>query len=211
MGVGIALYNLKSNVARKVYNTIMILPRFLSMVLIAYVAYGLLAQKGVINTLLASLNKESISFYSEPKYWPYVITITHIWATVGINSILYLSSLSSLDTSLIEAARIDGANKWQVIRNVYIPHLYSVASILLILSIGTIFSGDFGLFYQVPMNLGTLFPTTDVVSTYIYRGLENGNFAVSAAVGLFQSVAGCIMVLISNAIIRKVSPENALF
>ena len=165
----------------------------------------------MINTLLASLNKESISFYSEPKYWPYVITITHIWATVGINSILYLSSLSSLDTSLIEAARIDGANKWQVIRNVYIPHLYSVASILLILSIGTIFSGDFGLFYQVPMNLGTLFPTTDVVSTYIYRGLENGNFAVSAAVGLFQSVAGCIMVLISNAIIRKVSPENALF
>lgn len=128
-----------------------------------------------------------------------------------MNSIMYLSALSGLDTSLVEAARLDGANRWQVIRNVYIPHLYPTISVLMILAVGKIFVGDFGLFYQVPMDLGVLYPTTDVLPTYVYRGLASANFGPSTAVGLFQSAAGCVMVIITNLIVRKISPENSLF
>ena len=211
LAVAIMLYTLKNSVARKVYNTIMILPRFLSMVIVAYIAYGLLSLNGVINTTLKSLGLDVIPFYSSSKYWPVILTIAHIWASVGMESIMYLASLSSLDTTLVEAARLDGANKWQIIKNVYVPHLYPVISVLLILAIGKIFNGDFGLFYQLPMDLGILYPTTDIIPTYVFRGLEQGNFAVSAAVGMFQTVAGCIMVIISNLIVRKISPENSLF
>ncbi len=211
LAIAIALYNLKNAVGRKVYNTIMILPRFLSMVLVAYIAYGLLSSQGVINTLLTNLRFDKIMFYNSPGYWPVILTVVHIWSSVGMGSIMYLSSLSSLDTSLVEAARIDGANRRQVIWNVYIPHLYSVISVLMILAIGKIFNGDFGLFYQVPMDQGVLYPTTDIIPTYVYRGLASGNFGPSAAVGVFQSAAGCCMVILSNMVVRKISPENSLF
>lgn len=211
LAVAIALYNLKSSLGRKVYNTIMILPRFLSMVLVGYIVYGLLATQGVVNTFLTNLGFDKIQFYNKPEYWPVILTITHIWASVGMGSIMYLSSLSSLDTNLVEAARIDGANQWDVIWNVYIPHLYPVVSVLIILAIGKIFNGDFGLFYQVPMDQGVLYPTTDIIPTYVYRGLAQGDFGPSAAVGLFQSVAGCIMVVLSNLVVKKISPENSLF
>lgn len=211
LAVGIALYNLKTKLGLRVYNTIMILPRFLSMVLVAFIAYGLLAYNGVVNSVITVFGGAKIDFYSEPKYWPLILTIVHIWATVGMNSIMYLSSLSSLDTNLIEAATIDGANRWQVIRNVYVPHLYPLISVLLILAVGGIFGGDFGLFYQVPQDMGILYPTTDIISTYVFRGLTNANFSVSAAIGLFQSVMGCIMVVITNLIVKKISPENSLF
>ena len=202
---------MKNLVARKIHNTIMILPRFLSMVLVAYIAYGLLSPVGVINTIISSFGGEKIMFYNNPVYWPIILTVVHIWSSVGMNSIMYLSALSGLDTCLVEAARIDGANRWQVIWNVYIPHLYPTISVLLILAIGGIFNGDFGLFYQVPMDIGGLYSTTDILPTYIYRGLVGTTFSPSTAVGLFQSVAGCIMVIISNLIVKKISPENSLF
>lgn len=211
LAVAIALYNMKSALGRKVYNTIMILPRFLSMVLVAYMVYGLLSTNGVINTIFMNLGLDKIMFYNSPKYWPFILTFVHIWSSVGMNSIMYLSALSGLDTSLVEAARLDGANRWQVIRNVYIPHLYPTISVLMILAVGKIFVGDFGLFYQVPMDLGVLYPTTDVLPTYVYRGLASANFGPSTAVGLFQSAAGCVMVIITNLIVRKISPENSLF
>ena len=211
LAVAIALYNMKSALGRKVYNTIMILPRFLSMVLVAYMAYGLLSPTGVINTLLSNFGVEPIMFYMDAKYWPYILTIVHIWASVGMNSIMYLSALSGLDTNLVEAAKVDGANWWKVICNVYVPYLYPTISVLMILAVGKIFAGDFGLFYQLPMDLGILYPTTDILPTYVYRGLASGNFGPSTAVGLFQSVAGCIMVVVTNLIVKKISPENSLF
>ncbi len=211
LAVGIALYILRNGVARKVYNTVMILPRFLSMVIVAYISYGLLSLNGVLNNILGFFGISPISFYSDANYWPVIITVVHIWATVGMNSIMYLASLSGLDTTLVEAARLDGANRWQIILNVYVPHLYPIISVLLILAVGNIFYGDFGLFYQVPMDLGNLYAATDVLSTYVYRGLQTGNFGVSTAIGLFQSLAGCIMVVLTNLIVKKISPENSLF
>lgn len=211
LAVAIMLYNLKGRWGRKIYNTIMVLPRFLSMVLVAYIVYGMLSPTGVINTILKAFGVETIYFYRHEKYWPTILTITHIWASVGMGSIMYLAHLSSLDSALVEAARIDGANTWNIVCHVYVPHLYPIISVLLILAVGKIFNGDLGLFYQVPMDQGVLYPTTDIITTYVYRGLTNNTYGPSAAIGLIQGVAGCIMVVASNLVVKKISPENSLF
>lgn len=131
--------------------------------------------------------------------------------TLGINSIIYHASLMGLDDALIEASAIDGANTPKQIWHIILPHLKPVIVISTILNLGQIFNGDFGLFYQVPMDVGLLYPTTDIINTYTFRALQEGSLAKSTAVGLFQSVAGLIMVVGANAVIRKISPEDSLF
>ena len=128
-----------------------------------------------------------------------------------MNSIVYYASLMSLDESLLEAAVIDGANRRQQIFHVIIPHLVPIMVITTILGMGSIFGGDFGLFYQIPKDQGLLYSTTDIISTYTYRAMLSGSLEKSAAVGLFQSVVGLIMVVTTNAIVKKISPENSLF
>lgn len=210
--LALLLYNLRSKIALKVYHTIVVLPKFLSAVLIAFIAYAVLnAQYGVLNAAIQMFGGTAVDWYSKPEAWPFILTIVHLWQYVGNNSILYYATLMSIDDSLFEAARIDGASKLQMTRKICIPHLKSVMVITTILAIGGIFGGDFGLFYQVPKNIGTLYPTTDIIPTYVFRGLQDGNLAISAAIGLFQSVVGMILVVITNLIVRKISPENSLF
>ncbi len=213
LALAIMLFNLTHRGAMKTYQTIIILPRFMSFVLIAYIVEGLLSNSGVINSALVSMGilDEPILFYQEPKYWPVILTITHIWKSMGMNSIMYLAALSSMDTGLIEAATLDGANRWQIVRNVYIPHLTPIVTVCLILAVGKIFNGDFGLFYSVPKDTGALYETTDIIATYVYRGLTNNNMGVSTAIGLVQSVCGCIAVILSNLAVRKIDPDSALF
>ncbi len=213
-GVTLALlfYNLKSKRALKFYNTVVILPRFLSAVLIAFVVYILLSPSyGVLNQVLAIFGIEGIDWYGNAKYWPVILTITHIWQTVGMNCIIYYAALMSLDDSLIEAAKLDGANKWQQTIYVVIPHIVPVMIINTILAMGSIFQGDFGLFYQTPKDIGLLYETTDVINTYTFRALQTGALEKSAAVGLFQSVIGLTLVVAVNALVRKISPDDSLF
>ncbi len=213
-GVGLALmfYNLRSRKALKVYNTIVILPRFMSAVIIAFIVYIILNPTyGLLNHLITALGGSKVQWYSQASYWPVILTITHIWQTVGMNSIVYYASLMGLDEALLEAARLDGASKWQETWYVVIPHLIPVMVITTILAIGRLFQGDFGLFYQVPKNVGLLYETTDVINTYTYRALQSGSFEKSTAVGLFQSVMGAVLVIITNKIVQKISPENSLF
>ena len=210
--LAVLCYNLKSQKALKAYHTTIILPKFMSTVIIAYIVYALLAPtSGVINSLLVALGGERINWYAEPKYWPFILTSTHIWQTVGMNSVVYYASLVGLDTELLEAAELDGANRVQKVWYVMVPHLTGVIIILTILGIGSIFSGDFGLFYQVTKDQGVLYPTTDIINTYTFRALMGGSMEQSAAVGLFQSAAGCVMVVLTNLIVRRISPENSLF
>ena len=128
-----------------------------------------------------------------------------------MSSIIYYASLMGIDDALFEAADLDGANIWQKTWHISIPHLKPLMIVLTILAFGSLFGGDFGLFYQTTRNVGVLYPTTDIVDTYVFRGLESGNYAVSAAVGLLQSVLGLIMVVLMNTIVKKISPENSLF
>ncbi|MBQ8232445.1 MAG: sugar ABC transporter permease [Lachnospiraceae bacterium] len=213
-GVGLALmfYNLRSGKALKFYNTVVILPRFLSAVIVAFIVYIILNPSyGLANQLLTALGFSKVQWYMKPQYWPVILTVTHVWQTVGMNSIIYYASLMGLDENLLEAAALDGANKWKQTRHVVIPHLVPVMVINTILAIGHLFSGDFGLFYQVPKDVGMLYPATDIINTYTFRALQNGSLEKSTAVGLFQSLMGLILVTLTNAVVRRISSDNSLF
>lgn len=210
--LALLFYNLRNRIALKVYNTIVILPKFMSMVLIAYVVYAILNPvSGVLNRALTVFGFDSIDWYSTPGAWPVILNIINLWSTIGMNSVLYYAALMGIDLALFEAAAIDGANKWQSTIHIAIPHLWSIISITSILAIGHLFSGDFGLFYQTTRDVGLLYPTTDIITTYVFRCLQGGEMSAGTAVGLFQSVMGLICILVTNGIVRKVSPENSLF
>lgn len=211
--IALLLYNLKSRTCVKTYNTIMILPTFLSMVLIAFIVYAILNPvSGVLNQTIKLFGGEGkADWYALPNAWPLFLTIINLWQHVGYNSIIYYASLMGIDESLFEAARLDGANKWHETIYIAIPHLIPIMTIITILSFGSLFNGDFGLFYQTTRDVGLLYPTTDIINTYVFRGLMGGNMEVSAAVGLFQSLVGLIMVVVTNSIVKKVSPDNSLF
>ena len=212
VGLALMLYYLRSRKAIKIYNTVVIIPQFMSTVIIAFITYTILSPSyGLLNQVIRLFGGQDIQWYMEAGYWPFIITIVHVWQTVGMNSILYYASLMSMDGSLVEAAKIDGANLRQQIWHVIIPHLVPIMVITTILAIKGLFNGDFGLFYQVTKDQGLLYPTTDIINTYTYRALMNGAYEKSAAVGLFQSLTGLVLVLISNGIVRKISPENAMF
>lgn len=212
VGLALMLYYLRSRKATKFYNTVVIIPKFMSTVIVAFIAYTILAPSyGLLNQVIRFFGGQDVQWYMEAGYWPVILTVVHVWQTVGMNSILYYASLMSMDESLLEAAKIDGANLRQQIWHVIVPHLVPIMVVTTILAIRGLFSGDFGLFYQVTQDQGLLYPTTDIINTYTYRALLGGAYEKSAAVGLFQSITGLILILVSNGIVRKVSPENAMF
>lgn len=213
-GVAIALllFEIRKKIALKTYQTLMILPNFLSWVIVSYITYILLNPVlGVVNRVFDVFHIPTQDWYSDPKYWPFILTYSQIWKTVGMNSIMYYAALMAIDESLFEAASLDGANKWQQIRHISIPSLLPLVTILIINNMGSIFRGDFGLFYQIPRDIGALYPTTDIIDTYVYRGLRTGDVGITSAVGFFQSFVGLFMVVGTNAVIRKIAPENAMF
>lgn len=212
--MAILLYQVKSKMATKVYHTAMILPSFISYVIIAYIVYTLLNPSyGFLNTALSSITGKDIAiqWYEEPKYWPFILLITEMWRDVGMASLYFYASLLAIDSSLYEAAKLDGANKFQETWYISIPEMMPMVCTILILRCGSLLGGDMGLFYQIPMNQQKLRSVTEVFSTYVYRGIQAGNFSTTAAIGLFNSVVGMVLVLVSNSIIRKVDRDKAIF
>lgn len=197
----------------KIYQTGMFLPHFLSWVIISYFAFTFLSMdKGTLNQIITFFGGERISWYSEPKYWPFIILFVGIWKGVGYNSVIYLAAITGIDKSYYEAAVIDGASKWKQIRYITIPQLKPLMIILTILAIGGIFRSDFGLFYQLPKDSGALYPVTNVIDTFVYRGLINmGDVGMSTAAGLYQSMVGLVLILIANYIVRKIEKDHAIF
>lgn len=211
--VAMLMFYVTSRRATKVYQTILIVPHFISWVVVSYMAYALLNPTyGFVNMALESFGMEPVDWYSNPGPWPFILTICHVWKHIGMNSIYYYAALMGIDTAMFEAAEVDGANKFQIMKSIMLPCLVPIVTILTIMSIGGIFRADFGLFYQVPRNVGLLYKTTDVVDTYIFRTMrEVGDMGMSSAVGLLQSVVGLITVLITNAVTKRINPDNALF
>lgn len=207
--MAIILNELHQKKAAKVYQTIFMAPYFLSWVVVSFVAYSLLSvDNGFINRAFG-LN---VTWYSEPRVWPFILIIFQVWKTLGYSTVMYLGSIVGISNDYYEAALMDGATKWQQIRYITLPSLKSIMIVLTILAIGKIFYADFGLFYQLPRNSGPLFPVTNVIDTYVYRALkENGNIGMSAAASLYQSLVGFVLVLVSNFIVRKIDKDSALF
>lgn len=212
MLLAILLYEIRSKFANKLYQTAMLIPFFLSYVIVAAIAYMFLSpSSGFLNTALKQLGANPVKWYSVPKYWPFILIFIETWKQAGLASLYFYASLLTIDTSLFEAASLDGAGRLRQIWYVSLPELKPMACITIIMRLGQILGSDFGLFYQVPMDQGALYSATDVLSTYLLRGLQGGSISATAAVGLFQSVVGLILVLFSNAVIKKISPENAMF
>ena len=207
------LFEVKKAYQVKIYQTISIVPSFLSWVAVSYIVYAVLdMNKGVANRIITFFGGEKIPWYTSPGYWPVILLIVKIWHGVGINCIMYYASLMGIDSELFEAADMDGARKLQKIIHISIPHLVPLIIILVILDIGSIFRSDFGLFYNVTRNVGELYPTTDVIDTYVYRALmDNGNIALSSASSVIQSVVCTVTLVTTNLIVKKISPENSLF
>ncbi len=214
-GVIFALIMFEVKKARhvKVYQTVSIIPSFLSWVAVGYIVYAMLdPTKGIVNQILGVFGMEKIPWYSEAKYWPVILLISKIWQSVGLGSIIYYAALMGVDAELYEAAEIDGAGRLKKTWYVSIPQIVPIIIIMGILDIGKIFRADFGLFYNVTRNVGALYPATDVIDTYVFRALmTQGNIGMASAVGLFQSVVCFVTLMITNLIVKKISPENSLF
>lgn len=213
VSAALLLSELRSSKLAKVLQTVFIMPHFLSMAVVAIIVYSFLSPtNGFLNNLLNAVGASRHNWYMEPKHWPIILVIVNAWKHVGYSAVVYLASITSIPQEHYEAAIIDGANRRQQAWYITIPHLKVMMSIMLILAVGGIFRGDFGLFYTVPQNTGTLFPVTDVIDTYIYRSLMTlNNVGMATAAGLYQSVVGFVLVLATNRIIKKISPENAMF
>lgn len=207
------MYEVRKAWQVKAFQTMAILPHFLSWVVCSFMVYAILEHNnGLANQALVALGLDPVQWYTKPAYWPWILAVVAIWHGTGLSSIYYYASLIGMDKEIIEAAEIDGASKLQRIRYISIPHLVPIITIRTIMSIGNIFRSDFGLFYNVPRNLGILYPTTDVIDTYVYRAMMNNrNYGMSSAASFFQSVVCLIMLLTVNAIVKKKNPENSLF
>lgn len=216
LGVAIAIMisDVASDKAKKVYQSAILLPFLISMVIVSYIVYAFLsAENGIMNnTILPFLGKEEIMWYSEPKYWIFILILVNTWKSIGYGTLIYIAGIAGIDKSFYEAAQLDGATKWQQIKNITIPCLVPSIITLLLLNIGRIFYSDFGLFYQIPQDSGALYSVTDTIDTYVYRAMISaGGIGRSSAAGVLQSVVGFTLVMLANWIVRKISEENALF
>ena len=210
----IILNEIRSKAAKQAYQTIILIPFLISMVIVSYLAFAFLSTSNgfINNTLVKLFGITAIDWYNTPKYWPFILVIINIWKGLGYNMILYYATICGIDSTLYEAAVVDGATRWQKVVNVTLPSLKSTIIILTLMALGGIFRSDFGLFYQVPMNSGPLINITQTIDTYVYRGLiQNNNVGMSSAAGLYQSVVGFVLVSVANGIVRKIDNESSLF
>lgn len=214
IGIAVLLNDLKNRFFSRFYQSLILLPHLISMVIVGYLALSFLdVQSGLINrNVLPLLGIQDIAWYSETKYWPYILVIVYMWKHAGYTCIIYLAAIIGIDQEYYEAAKIDGAGRWKQIIHITLPLIVPVITILVLLQIGRIFYSDFGLFYQVPLNAGVLMPVTNTIDTYVYRALiQLGDIGMSSAAGMYQAAVGFILILISNYIVKKVNSDNALF
>ena len=203
---------IKNKMVKKVTQSIAILPHFISWAVIAMFLTGFLNQNGIVNQILEGMGKESIKFYSEAGYWRGIFVFLKIWQGAGFGTIVYIAAITGFDQGMYEAAKIDGANRFQQIFKITLPLLKTTIVLLTLMSIGNIFKGDFGMIYAVVGDNALLYDTTDVIDTYVYRIFRtDSNLGMSTAVSVFQSLVGLIMVFSANLFVKKVDPDSAMF
>lgn len=215
LSFAILLNEIRRKFLLRTYQAIISMPHLISWVIISYLVYAFLnPENGLMNrTILPMLGMdEGISWYTEAKYWPVILTLVDQWKGIGYGSIVYFAALLGINEEYYEAARIDGASRIQQILRITLPIVVPVIIMMALLQLGRIFYSDFGLFYQVTLNSGALFETTATIDTYVFNGLTgSGNMGMSAAAGFYQSVVGFVLVITVNYLVRRKSKESALF
>ncbi len=207
----IGLNELLSIRKSKFFQSAMLLPNFLSFVVVSYLVFALLSpQAGLFNQMLKSFGNQPISWYEDTKWWPLILVVTNVWKNTGYGTVVYLAAIAGIDPSFYEAAVIDGASKFQQIMRITLPNLKPLMTILTIMAIGRIFNSDFGLFYQVPLNSGLLSDVTKTIDVYVFNAVKS-EVGLGAAAGFYQSIVGFCLVMAANLVISKIDPENKIF
>lgn len=212
VALAIFLSEITGKRAKKLYQSMVLLPYLMSYVVVSYIVFVFLSDSGVLNTLISSLGGEPVSWYMEKKWWPLILTIVHLWKSLGFGTIIYLSTILGFDREMYEAAELDGAGQWKQITNITLPLLKPIIIMMVTLNMGGIFRSDYSLFYQVPRNQGLLYDVTDTIDTYVFRALtQTGDMGMSSAAAFYQSIVCFVMLISFNALVRKISKEDALF
>jgi putative aldouronate transport system permease protein len=213
VGLALIFNEIGGKLFKKTTQTMMFLPYFLSWIVVGVIAYNLFSyDTGVLNSLLASLGGDRINWYANPALWPLIIVLFYTWKATGYGMILYLASLSGVDPSYYEAAKIDGASKWQQIRYISIPAMLPTIIILFLLQTGKIMNADFGMFYALVGDNAALYSTVDVLDTFIFRSLRNnGDIGMASAAGFYQSIISFIVIILCNKLVKKYDSDSALF
>jgi len=213
MGSAILLNEIVFKRFKKLSQTLMFLPYFISWVVVSAIVYNVFNyERGVVNHVLTALGGDAFDLYNTPGAWPILLVLLKLWKQTGYGSVVYLAAITGLDQEMFEAATIDGANAWQKVRHITIPMLIPTMMILVLLGVGNIFRGDFGLFYQTVKSSAILQPVTEVIDTYVFKLLiTDGNIGVSAAAGLYQSVLCFITINVCNYLVKRVQPDYALY
>lgn len=211
--VAILLNEMRSKWFKKVSQTIMFLPYFISQVLVGFLVYNLLNyDTGFVNGILTSLGMGRWQPYADPAVWPGLLVVIYLWQQTGYNSVVYFAAIMGIDGEMMEASKVDGANGFQRIRYIILPSLKPTIVILLLFALGGIVKGNFGLFYNIVGSNSILYTTTDIIETYVYRAtMTDFNFSTASAVGLYQSVIGFVIVMVVNWVVKKIEPDYALF
>jgi len=211
--LAVMLNEIRSKWFKKVSQTIMFLPYFISAVLIGAIAFNILNyDTGALNTAVKAFGGNPLKIYSSAGIWPFIIVFCQLWQSTGYGSVVYFASICGIDSSMVEAAEVDGASSWQRIRYIILPSLKPTFVILLLFSLGGIMRGNFGLFWNLVGNNSQLFSSTDIIETSVYRMMmSQNNFSTSSAVGLYQSIFGFALVMVSNWLVKRIDPDYALF
>ena len=213
ISIALLINELKNKKFIKINQSFMVLPYFISTVAISIFVFNLFSSRyGLVNSVLESLGMERMNWYSSPKPWVWIITGVKVWQGIGMSSVIYIAAIVSIDRQMYEAAVIDGANKWQQVFHITLPSIMPTIMILALLALGRVFYGDFGTIYAIIKDNGMLFPTMDIIETYVFRALRlTGNTAQAMSVSLLQAIFGFLLVFTSNYIVKRRYPDGALF
>lgn len=212
VGFAIILNEINNKLFKKVMQGFMFLPYFISWVVVSTIMLNIFGSNGVLNSILSIFGVENFSIYQQTKWWPVVLVFVRIWKQTGYGTVVYLAAISGISQDMYEAAEIDGANIWQRIRFITLPSLKPTIMIMVLLALGNVFRGDFGMFYQLVGSNQLLLQSSDVIDTFVYRSLiTTPNIGMSAAAGLYQSVLCFVTIVVANFIVKKLAPDYSLF
>lgn len=213
MGAALLLNEVRLVGLRKLSQSMMFLPYFLSWVVIGQIVYGFFSSEfGIVNSLLTRMSIEPVRWYSQARWWRGILVGVYNWRFIGYGSVIYLAVITGLDPAMYESAAIDGASRLQMVSRITIPQLLPTASILTLLAVGRVFFGDFGMIYGIIRDNGILLRTTEVIDSYVFRAMrQTGNFGMASAIGLCQSMLGLVLVSLTNRFARRFGESSALF